>query len=68
MPRKILIALPPLLLEKVDAMARNEHRTRSDLIRESLRQYDDRYQAKQAALANAWHNAADHAVALDASR
>ena len=39
MPRKVLIALPPGLLEEVDRIAGIEHRTRSDLIRESLRRY-----------------------------
>lgn len=39
MPKKVLIALPPAMLEKVDFIAEVEHRTRSDLIRESLRRY-----------------------------
>jgi metal-responsive CopG/Arc/MetJ family transcriptional regulator len=39
MPKKILIALPPAMLEKVDAIAEYEGRTRSDLVRESLRRY-----------------------------
>lgn len=43
MPRKVLIALPPAMLEEVDYIAKNEHRTRSDLIRESLRRYIDRF-------------------------
>lgn len=39
MPKKVLIALPPLMLEQVDHVAQVEHRTRSDLIREALRRY-----------------------------
>jgi len=39
MPKKVLIALPPSMLEQVDYIARCEHRTRSDLIREALRRY-----------------------------
>lgn len=39
MPKKVLIALPPAMLEQVDFVAQVEHRTRSDLIREALRRY-----------------------------
>lgn len=39
MPKKVLIALPPAMLEIVDFIAKVEHRTRSDLIREALRRY-----------------------------
>jgi Arc/MetJ-type ribon-helix-helix transcriptional regulator len=39
MPKKVLIALPPQMLEAVDFRATEEYRTRSDLIRESLRNY-----------------------------
>lgn len=39
MPKKVLIALPPAMLEQVDFAAQVEHRTRSDLIREALRRY-----------------------------
>lgn len=39
MPKKVLIALPPAMLEQVDFIAMHEHRTRSDLIREALRRY-----------------------------
>lgn len=39
MPKKVLVALPLAMLEQVDFIARCEHRTRSDLIRESLRRY-----------------------------
>jgi len=38
-PHKVLIALPPAMLEQVDQIAKNECRTRSDLVRESLRRY-----------------------------
>lgn len=39
MPKKVLIALPQAMLEQIDYVATAEHRTRSDLIRESLRRY-----------------------------
>lgn len=43
MPKKVLIALPPAMLDQVDQVAHIEHRTRSDLIRESLRRYLDNF-------------------------
>jgi hypothetical protein len=43
MPKKVLIALPPAMLEQIDHIAKAEHRTRSDLIRESLRRYLDNF-------------------------
>lgn len=39
MPKKVLCAFPPEMLEKIDYIARVEHRSRSDLIREALRRY-----------------------------
>lgn len=39
MPKKVLIALPPAMLEQIDHVAGVEHRTRSDLIREAMRRY-----------------------------
>lgn len=39
MPKKVLVALPAGMLEAVDFIALNEHRSRSDLIREALRRY-----------------------------
>jgi metal-responsive CopG/Arc/MetJ family transcriptional regulator len=39
MPKKVLIALIPGMLEEVDFIAQAEHRSRSDLIREALRRY-----------------------------
>lgn len=50
MPKKVLVALPAALLEKIDYIAALESRTRSDLIRETLRQYVDRFDLKQATL------------------
>lgn len=47
MPKKVLIALPPAMLEQVDFVALNEHRTRSDLIREALRRYLDNFRRSQ---------------------
>ena len=43
MPKKVLVALPPGLLEQIDFIAHAEHRTRSDLIREALRRYSDNF-------------------------
>ena len=43
MPKKVLIALPERMLAEVDYIAHSEHRTRSDLIRESLRRYCQNY-------------------------
>lgn len=49
MPKKVLIALPPAMLEQVDFIAMHEHRTRSDLIREALRRYLDNFRRQQGA-------------------
>lgn len=47
MPKKVLIALPPAMLEQADFVAHSEHRTRSDLIREALRRYLDNFKRTQ---------------------
>jgi metal-responsive CopG/Arc/MetJ family transcriptional regulator len=47
MPKKVLVALPPGLLEQIDLVAQVEHRTRSDLIREALRRYIDTFKRTQ---------------------
>lgn len=47
MPKKVLVALPPGLLEQIDFVASVEHRTRSDLIREALRRYIDGFKRNQ---------------------
>ncbi len=49
MPKKVLIALPPAMLEQADFVAHCEHRTRSDLIREALRRYIDNFKRTQGA-------------------
>lgn len=36
---KILVTMPDAFLDKVDGLAENEQRTRSELIREALRSY-----------------------------
>ena len=51
MPKKVLIALPPAMLEQVDFIAKCEHRTRSDLIRESLRKYLELFRRNQSIVA-----------------
>jgi len=48
MPKKVLVALPPGLLEQIDFVAQVEHRTRSDLIREALRRYIESFKRTQA--------------------
>lgn len=50
MPKKVLIAMPPGMLEQADIIANIEHRTRSDLIRESIRQYIERFKIKRKQL------------------
>jgi metal-responsive CopG/Arc/MetJ family transcriptional regulator len=48
--KKVLASLPPGLLEEVDVVAKVEHRTRTDIIREALRRYVDSYKRNQVAL------------------
>ncbi|MBK9144561.1 MAG: ribbon-helix-helix protein, CopG family [Cyanobacteria bacterium HKST-UBA02] len=48
MPKKVLVALPPGLLEQIDFVAQVEHRTRSDLIREALRRYIENFKRTQS--------------------
>lgn len=47
MPKKVLCAFPPGMLEQIDYVAQAEHRTRSDLIREALRSYMEQYRRAQ---------------------
>jgi len=47
MPKKVLVALPPGLLEQIDFVAQIEHRSRSDLIREALRRYIENFKRSQ---------------------
>ncbi len=47
MPKKVLVALPPGLLEQIDFVAQVEHRTRSELIREALRRYIENFKRTQ---------------------
>ncbi len=48
MPKKVLVALPPGLLEQIDFVAQIEHRNRSDLIREALRRYIEQFKRTQS--------------------
>lgn len=48
MPKKVLVALPPGLLEQIDFVSGIEHRTRSDLIREALRRYIESFKKNQS--------------------
>lgn len=36
---RVLISLPDQFLDEIDVVAKEEHRTRSELIREALRKY-----------------------------
>ena len=49
MAKKVLVALPPGLLEQVDFVAQAEHRNRSDLVREALRRYIEEFKRGQSA-------------------
>jgi metal-responsive CopG/Arc/MetJ family transcriptional regulator len=48
MPKKVLLAIPPSMLEQCDYIAQCEHRTRSDLLREALRRYMESFKRSQA--------------------
>jgi len=48
MANKILVSLPEKFLEDVDRLAAEEHRSRSELIREALRAYLEARQGKKA--------------------
>jgi metal-responsive CopG/Arc/MetJ family transcriptional regulator len=78
MATKVLVSLPQEFLELVDKLAAEEHRSRSELIREALRAYLEAHQvhklrlrqvAEQSALYgdfsvdfNAWDAASDEAL------
>jgi CopG family transcriptional regulator/antitoxin EndoAI len=47
MANKILVSLPEKFLEEVDHVAAEEHRSRSELIREALRAYLDARESKK---------------------
>lgn len=48
MSKKVLISYTTGLLEELDEVARKEHRTRSELVREATRRYIQQAQAQQA--------------------
>lgn len=50
MSRKVLMALPPVMLEKIDHIATQEQRTRSELFRESFRRYIDSFEEKRGTI------------------
>lgn len=56
---KILVTMPDEFLSRVDGLASNEQRTRSELIREALRTYMRRYSPQQI------QKAEDNAQILD---
>lgn len=47
---KILISLPQEFLEDIDRIAREEHRSRSELVREALRSYMEARQVRKSRL------------------
>lgn len=49
---KVMISVPEQFLDKIDNLANNENRTRSELIREALRIYIDRQNIKNAYISN----------------
>lgn len=49
---RVLISMPEDFLSKIDEVAGNEQRSRSELIREALRTYINRNRIRDNALAN----------------
>lgn len=49
---RVLISMPEEFLSKIDLVADNENRTRSELIREALRTYIHKQKIRDNALAN----------------
>ena len=49
---RVLISMPESFLGKIDEVAENESRSRSELIREALRSYITRSQVRQNTLAD----------------
>ena len=49
---RVLISMPENFLSKIDTVAENEQRSRSELIREALRTYIHKSQVRDNALAN----------------
>jgi metal-responsive CopG/Arc/MetJ family transcriptional regulator len=60
---RVLISMPDDFLNKIDEVAENEQRSRSELIREALRTYINRSRIRDNALAN--HNASILEALLD---
>ena len=60
---RVLISMPESFLGKIDEVAENESRSRSELIREALRTYMHRNRVRNVALAN--ENAEKLAALLD---
>ena len=60
---RVLISMPDDFLNKIDEVADNEQRSRSELIREALRTYINRTRMRDNALAS--HNATILEALLD---
>lgn len=50
MPKKVLIALPPGMLLELDFVATEQHRTRSDTVREGVRMVIEDHRRKEKEL------------------
>lgn len=50
MSQKVLLALSPVLVEKVAYIAVQEQRTRSELFREALRRYIENFEEKKGVI------------------
>lgn len=48
---KVLISMPEQFLHKIDEVAQNENRNRSELIREALRNYINRIKLREKTIA-----------------
>ena len=49
---RVLISMPEKFLDEIDSVADSENRTRSELIREALRSYIAKSQARKSGLAD----------------
>lgn len=46
---RFMTSLPPDLMERIDRIATDQHRTRADVIQEAVEQYADRHEKKNPA-------------------
>jgi metal-responsive CopG/Arc/MetJ family transcriptional regulator len=62
--KKVLLAIHPAMLEKLDFVAACEHRSRSDLLREAARRYLANFQMPPQPVSLAAVNAKDEELPL----